>query len=151
VPHSAVIPFPNRRSRQHLRVLVADDCPRFAELLEAILATEDWIELVGRAPNGRKAVSLTASLAPDVVLMDRDMPELDGLEATRLIRAASPGTAVVMVTGSSAAESAQLSFAAGAAGFVEKHRAPLELVETIAEVTPAQRSRGFRMRDAASA
>jgi DNA-binding NarL/FixJ family response regulator len=81
-------------------VLIADDNGLFATALDGILRAEESIEIVGRAADGREAVRLTEELAPDVVLMDLSMPRLDGFEATRRIRSDTPGTAVVVLTGS---------------------------------------------------
>ncbi len=75
------------RKPQPLRVLIADDHRLFAEALEAILAADDRIEVVGQAGDGGQAVELARKLDPDVVLMDVSMPVLDGFQATREIRA----------------------------------------------------------------
>src|SRR5436190_9305151 len=83
-----------------IRVLIADDHRLFAEALEAILAVDDRVEVVGRARDGLEAVELAASLQPDVVLMDINMPVMDGIEAVRKIRAAGGGPSVLMLTGS---------------------------------------------------
>jgi hypothetical protein len=68
--------------RRTVRVLVADDNELFAETIAWMLDEYEEIEVVGRAVNGRAAVRLAAALEPDVVLMDMDMPVLDGIEAT---------------------------------------------------------------------
>src|SRR5437762_13780327 len=83
-----------------LRVLIADDHRLFAEALEAILAADDRIEVVGQAGDGGQAVELARKLDPDVVLMDVSMPVLDGFQATREIRAETEGVRVLMLTGS---------------------------------------------------
>ena len=75
-----------RRPKEPLRVLIADDHRLFAEALEAILAADERIEVVGQAGDGGQAVELANRLGPDVVLMDVSMPVLDGFEATREIR-----------------------------------------------------------------
>ena len=126
--------MPKRRSKP-LRVLIADDHRLFAEALEAILATDDRIEVVGQASDGEQAVELARKLGPDVVLMDVSMPVLDGFEATREIRAGSDDVHVLMLTGSNSRADVDRSRAAGASGYVTKDRIASELVATIVEVT----------------
>ena len=116
-----------------LRVLIADDHRLFAEALEAILAGESSIEVVGRARNGAEAIELALELEPDVVLMDISMPVMDGVDATRRIREVRPDACVLMLTGSSAAADVDRSRDAGAAGYVTKDRIASELVEAIIE------------------
>jgi two-component system NarL family response regulator len=118
-----------------LRVLIADDHRLFAEALEAILATDERIEVVGQAGDGSEAVELARTLGPDVVLMDVSMPVLDGFEATREIRAASDDTHVLMLTGSNSRADVDRSREAGASGYVTKDRIASELVAAIVEVT----------------
>jgi len=120
---------------QPLRVLIADDHRLFAEALEAILATDERIEVVGQAGDGSEAVELARRLGPDVVLMDVSMPVLDGFEATREIRAASDDTHVLMLTGSNSRADVDRSRQAGASGYVTKDRSASELVAAIVEVT----------------
>ena len=118
-----------------LRVLIADDHRLFAEALEAILATDERIEVVGQASDGSQAVELARKLDPDVVLMDVSMPMLDGFEATREIRSESEGVRVLMLTGSNSRADVDASREAGASGYVTKDRIASELVAAIVEVT----------------
>jgi DNA-binding NarL/FixJ family response regulator len=128
--------MPSRAKKpKPLRVLIADDHRLFAEALEAILGTDERIEVVGQASDGREAVELARTLAPDVVLMDVSMPVLDGFEATREIRAASADTTVLMLTGSNSRDDVDRSRDAGASGYVTKDRIASELVAAIVEVT----------------
>jgi DNA-binding NarL/FixJ family response regulator len=123
------------RKPKPLRVLIADDHRLFAEALEAILASDERIEVVGQAGDGGEAVELARKLVPDVVLMDVSMPVLDGFEATREIRAESDDTHVVMLTGSNSRDDVDRSREAGASGYVTKDRIASELVAAIVEVS----------------
>jgi DNA-binding NarL/FixJ family response regulator len=118
-----------------LRVLIADDHRLFAEALEAILAADERIEVVGQASDGEEAVKLARTLGPDLVLMDVSMPVLDGFEATREIRSTSEDVRVLMLTGSNSRADVDRSREAGASGYVTKDRIASELVATIVEVT----------------
>jgi DNA-binding NarL/FixJ family response regulator len=103
-----------------IRVLVADDHPVFRYGMRALLTLNPDTELVGEATNGREAVDRALELMPDVILMDFDMPEMDGIEATRQILAASPHTSILMVTMSEEDESVVAAVRAGARGYVLK-------------------------------
>src|SRR5438477_1312992 len=118
-----------------LRVLIADDHRLFAEALQAILASDDRIEVIGQASDGSEAVKLARTLGPDVVLMDVSMPVLDGFEATREIREESADTHVLMLTGSNSRADVARSREAGASGYVTKDRIASELVAAIVEVS----------------
>ena len=118
-----------------VRVVIADDQRLFAEALEAILATDERIEVVGQASDGSEAVELARTLDPDVVLMDVSMPVLDGFEATREIRSAGEDVRVLMLTGSNSRADVDRSREAGASGYVTKDRIASELVSAIVEVT----------------
>jgi DNA-binding NarL/FixJ family response regulator len=117
-----------------IRVLIADDHRLFAEALEAILAGDDRIELVGKASNGRDAVRLSEKRRPDVVLMDISMPLMDGIEAAEEIRAAGEDVRILMLTGSNSRSDVDRARKAGAAGYVTKDRIAAELVQAIIEV-----------------
>jgi DNA-binding NarL/FixJ family response regulator len=116
-----------------IRVLIADDHRLFAQALEAILAAEARIEVVGYARDGREAVALARALTPDVVLMDISMPTLDGIEATRLILEEETPTRVLMLTGSNASADVDRARDAGAAGYVTKDRIAAELIDAIVQ------------------
>ena len=117
-----------------IRVLIADDHQLFAQALEAILAPERDVDVVGYARDGNQAVELARSLVPDVILMDISMPVLDGIEATRMILSETKETRVLMLTGSNARTDIDRSRAAGAAGYVTKDRIAAELIDAIVEV-----------------
>ena len=117
-----------------VRVLIADDQRMFAEALEALLATEEGISVVGHARDGKEAVRLARKLRPDVILMDISMPVMDGFEATRIVREQNEGACVLMLTGSNSRTDVDRARQAGAAGYVTKDRIAAELVEAILEV-----------------
>jgi DNA-binding NarL/FixJ family response regulator len=119
-----------------VRVLIADDHRLFAEALEAILATDDRIELVGLAGDGEEAVRLAGERRPDVILMDISMPLMDGIDAARQIRAADGDVSILMLTGSNARTDVDRARKAGASGYVTKDRIAAELVQAILEVAP---------------
>jgi DNA-binding NarL/FixJ family response regulator len=108
------------RSGQRIRVLVADDHPVFRRGMRAILGAEPDTELVGEATDGEEAVALTLKLRPDVVLMDLNMPNVSGIEATRRILEENPETAVLMLTMFEDDKSIFAAMRAGAHGYVLK-------------------------------
>lgn len=81
-----------------IRILIADDHPVFRFGLKALLEAEEDTEVVGEATTGSEAIALAAELKPDVILMDLNMPDLSGLEATRRILKADPDTGILVVT-----------------------------------------------------
>jgi DNA-binding NarL/FixJ family response regulator len=123
------------RKPKPLRVLIADDHRLFAEALEAILGADERIEVVGQASDGAEAVELAQRLGPDLVLMDVNMPVLDGFEATREIRAAGEAVHILMLTGSNSRADVDRSREVGASGYITKDRIASELVGAIVDVT----------------
>jgi DNA-binding NarL/FixJ family response regulator len=118
--------------RMTQRVLIVDDDDLFAAFLRELLGADPRFEVVGRARNGREAIELVASLDPDAVTMDIDMPELDGVEATCRLLAEEPGRRVVMVSSSSVyAEAVERARRCGALGFVSKSRAGDRLADVL--------------------
>ena len=103
-----------------MRVVVADDQTVVREGLVTLLETMPGIEVVGSAADGEEAVSLVADLAPQVVLMDLRMPRVDGVEATKRIRADHPETQVVVLTTYADDESIVGALRAGAIGYLTK-------------------------------
>jgi len=114
-----------------VRVLVVDDDLLMRAGLRAVLSCDDTIEVVGEAADGVRAVDLAASLAPDVVLMDVRMPVLDGIEATRRILAAAPGSRILILTTFEDDDYVLGALRAGAAGFVLKRIEPEHLIAGI--------------------
>ena len=117
-----------------VRLLIADDEPLFIENVQALLAHDERVDVVGRATNGQEAVDLAIALAPDVVLMDIAMPVFDGIEATRQIRERIPEACVLVLTGSSTSADVDRAQEAGVAAFLTKDRVGTQLVEAILEV-----------------
>lgn len=103
-----------------IRVLLVDDEPVVRRGLRARFQLEPDIEVVGEAINGAEALTLAQTLLPDVVLMDVQMPELDGIAATQALRALVPRCAVVVLSIHDDALSREQARAAGAVAFVQK-------------------------------
>jgi NarL family two-component system response regulator LiaR len=114
-----------------VRVLVVDDHAVVREGLRTFLHLQDGIELVGEAADGAEAVALADRLAPDVVLMDLVMPQLDGIEALRRIRAGRPETRVIVLTSFGEDEKLLPAVRAGAAGYLLKSAPPSEITRAI--------------------
>ena len=103
-----------------IRVLVADDHETFARAVSLLLDGDPDIEVVGQAPDGASAVELTMTLQPDVVLMDINMPGVDGIEATASIVDAAPHVAVIMLTMFDDDENVAAAMQRGATGYLLK-------------------------------
>jgi DNA-binding NarL/FixJ family response regulator len=113
-------PETERRSSQPIRILLVEDERMLREALAGLLKLDPGFDLVGSAPNGRLGVERALELQPDVVLMDLDMPELNGIEATRRIRQARPETQVLILTKFGDDESVFEAIRAGALGYMLK-------------------------------
>ena len=116
------------------RVLLADDQALVRRGFRLILELEDDMDVVGEAANGREAVQLTRELEPDVVVMDIRMPELDGLEATRRLRAAGVPSRILVLTTFDLNEYVYEAMRAGASGFLLKDVPSDQLVAGIRTV-----------------
>lgn len=103
-----------------IRVVVVDDHQIVREGLASLLGALDGIDVVGTAEDGRDAVHVVAEAAPDVVVMDIQMPHLDGIEATRMITGRQPGVRVVMLTMNEDDETVLSAIRAGASGYLLK-------------------------------
>jgi DNA-binding NarL/FixJ family response regulator len=114
-----------------IRVLAADDHPLARAGLEQLLGALEGVELVGAAAGGDEAVRLASERDPDVVLMDLEMPDKDGIEATRELLALRPGIAVVVLTSFSDRERILAALDAGAVGYLLKDVQPDELARAI--------------------
>jgi DNA-binding NarL/FixJ family response regulator len=114
-----------------IRVLVVDDHHLVRTGFRVILEIEEDIEVVGEASDGARAVDLAASARPDVVLMDVEMPGVDGLEATRRIVAADAGPAVLILTTFDRDDYLFAALQAGASGFLLKNGTPEALIDAV--------------------
>lgn len=117
-----------------IRVLVADDHPIVRSGIVALLATAPDIEVVGEATNGREAVEMALALAPELILMDLRMPQLDGDEATALILSERPSTRVVILTTYESDASILTAIEAGASGYLLKAAPQEEILAGIRSV-----------------
>ena len=122
-----------------IRILVADDHAIVRMGLVALLATEQDIEVVGEAEDGREAVRQAVSARPDVVIMDIMMPTMDGIAATAEIVKRAPGVKVLILTTSSSSDDYSRALAAGAHGIVVKRAANMELLSAIRKVASEKR------------
>jgi DNA-binding NarL/FixJ family response regulator len=114
-----------------VRVLLVDDDELMRAGLRAILSSDQSIRVVGEASSGRAAISAARAYAPDLVLMDVRMPDLDGIAATREVLAASPDLKVVILTTFEEDEYIFGALSAGASGFLLKRTRPEELLSAI--------------------
>lgn len=121
-----------------IRVILADDHKMVREGLQLILNRAKGIEVVGEANNGRAAIKLAACLAPDVVIMDVAMPELNGMEAARQIKAGNPQVKIIGLSAYLDRAYVLGMLDAGATGYVLKSAAGDELVQAIHAVAANQ-------------
>jgi two-component system, NarL family, response regulator DegU len=113
-----------------IRLLLADDHRMLREGLRRSMVDEGF-DVVGEADNGEEAVRLVAELEPDVVLMDVSMPEMDGVEATRIIRSTDTATRVIMLTMHADTEVLADAIRAGASGYLVKDCSTDEVAEAV--------------------
>ena len=116
------------------QVLIADDHALIRDGFKRMLRYEKDFEVIGEASDGREAVELCRRLGPDLVLMDVRMPEMDGLEATRAIKAKQPEVSVLIITTYENADYLLEAIKAGAAGYVLKDASSEKLVNSMRRV-----------------
>ncbi|TYS15437.1 response regulator transcription factor [Rossellomorea vietnamensis] len=123
-----------------IRVLIADDHHVVRRGLVFFLKTQKDIEIVGEAANGKEAVELAEKLQPDLILMDLVMPEMDGIQATRLIKKSHENIEIMMLTSFSDQDHVIPAIEAGASGYQLKDIEPDELVESIRKLVRGENS-----------
>jgi len=121
-----------------IRIILADDHAVMREGLAALLASAG-IDVIGAVSNGREAVRLARELAPEVVLMDISMPDLNGIEAAHQIRVRAPSVRIVMLSMHANREHVHQALAAGAEGYVLKEAAATEVVTAVRAVAAGRR------------
>lgn len=119
---------------KRIRVLIADDHPVVREGLRQLVAAETDMEVAGDAATGQQALEKTRQLVPDVVLLDLNMPELNGFDATRLIREHFPAVKIVAISMHEKEAYVHRIFSAGATGYVLKGAPVGEISQAIREV-----------------
>lgn len=120
-----------------IRIMIVDDQEVVRRGLSLFLQAFDDLLLVGEAPNGLEAVRICGELQPDVVLMDLMMPEMDGIQATRIIRQQHPNTQVIALTSIQDDQSVRDMLEAGAIGYLLKNASIDELANTIISASKA--------------
>jgi DNA-binding NarL/FixJ family response regulator/class 3 adenylate cyclase len=132
------LPHARDTAMDTIRILIADDHAMFREGLRALFTALPDIEVVGEAADGATAVAQVATLQPDVVLMDINMPDLNGIEATRQILSKQPGMGIIMVTMLEDDASVFAAMRAGARGYVLKGAHHDEILQAIRAVATGQ-------------
>ena len=128
-----------------IRVLIVDDIPETRDHLTKLLGFESDIEVVGAAASGAQAISLAAASSPDVILMDINMPDMDGITATERLSAEVPDAAVVMMSVQGEADYLRRSMLAGAREFLVKPFSSDELTASIRQVHSRERDKQSRI------
>ncbi|HSJ71625.1 MAG TPA: response regulator transcription factor [Acidimicrobiia bacterium] len=122
----------------NVRVLIVDDQLPFREASRMVVDMTDGFEVVGEAENGQRAIELVGELRPDLVLMDVQMPGIDGIETTRRISATPDPPAIVVMSTHESGDYVGVAVAAGAVGFVPKSQFSFD---TLAEMWELAQSR----------
>lgn len=145
IPRPAVKPSRNirppndDRGDSFVRVLVVDDYPEFRELVCVMLGQRHDLQVVGEASHGNEAVSKAVELKPDLILIDIDLPPLDGVEAARQIRELTPRSKIIFLSAESSVGSLQAAMNVGAWGYVLKLNVGTELLFAVDTVLLGKR------------
>jgi len=133
------------------RVLVADDNVRYSSALSRFVASRTDMEVVGLASDGGEAVSMADALRPDVVVMDLNMPRVDGIEATRLLKESPAPPRVIVLTAHHTPENRRLAQSAGADAFLSKSEIDRGLVDVIEHLMQREDLRPRREKESGGA
>jgi len=120
-----------RWTRRPIKIVLADDHELFRELMRLGLERLSDLEVVGAGADGSEAVALTERLRPDILLLDDDMPDVDGLGVTLAVRASVPRTRIVILTGWTDQRRAELLLRMGVDGYLSKATSMLKLTDTL--------------------
>lgn len=121
-----------------LRMIVVDDSPELLEVICALLESNKEVDIVARGSDGSEALGLVSAMQPDLLLMDVQMPHVDGIAAAALITMHFPETTVVLMSGDDSPELRAQCIASGAHAFIHKPRLGCDLADLIESVRGAQ-------------
>ncbi len=130
-------PFPAIRPR-HVRVLLVDDHPVVRRGLAAVLSRRPWISIIGESADGADALRQARELKPDIILMDIDMPQMSGLDATELLRRQLPFVKVIILSMHCGPDYVSRIMRSGAKGYLLKDAPPEEVILAIETVAAAK-------------
>jgi DNA-binding NarL/FixJ family response regulator len=122
-----------------VRILLADDFEPFLRFIASTLRNEPGFQIVGEALDGREAVQKAGELKPDLIVLDIDLPKLNGIEAARQIRSVSADSKILFLTGDNDPQIAQVALDTGACGYVVKLYAAAELLPAVKAVLLGKR------------
>jgi DNA-binding NarL/FixJ family response regulator len=131
-------------SGQPVKVAIVDDAPVYRRILRSTLAKQPGLKIVAEADDGRIAVDIVEKHQPDVVLMDFSMPELDGIEATRLIKSKHPSVMVIILTMIESETLAVAARQAGACRFLTKSSILSEIMQAILDCVASRAPSALR-------
>ncbi|MFO8113442.1 MAG: response regulator [Desulfosalsimonadaceae bacterium] len=126
---------PEKRTYLPIKIMLADDHAVMRQGLAMLLSNYDDIQVTGEASDGKEAVKLARELNPDVILMDISMPEMNGIEATRIIKAELPHIRIIGLSMFDATDQAEAIWQAGASQYLKKHGDKHELLNTIRDAS----------------
>src|SRR5690348_1343533 len=125
-----------------IRILIVDDIPSTLENLQKLLSFEDDIEVCGTAADGRRAIEEARRLQPDIILMDVNMPQMDGIQATELLAQEVPGSPVIIMSVQGERDYIRRAMQAGAREFLIKPFSGDELIASIRRVHQLEQKKG---------